>query len=108
MGRNIREVWDFRLSTASPLIDRRGGTWVVQIWANEGSPQPLEEYDTGMPVEVNDQFDTKKLTVCYKWLLTVRDKYALPDIEERKPLVAQINAANAQLAQLGRVNNDHS
>lgn len=107
-GKNIREVWDFRLSRAVPVIDRRGGTWVVQIWAktnpdyNPKDPstlaRPLEVYDTGIPAEDGDEYNTDKVKVCYEWLKTVRDNYSLDDIEDRKPIVAQINEANDKLA----------
>jgi hypothetical protein len=110
-GKNIREVWDFRLSRATPLIDRRSGTWVVHIYDKvnpdydpkkpETEAKPLESHDTKIPAVEGDQFDTAKVKVCYEWLLKVRDKYALEDIEERKPIVAEINAANEKLAQLG-------
>lgn len=108
-GKEIREVWDFRLSSASPLIIREG-TWKVQIWDKNNpdydpeNPQtlsaPLEEHDTGIAVERNDYHDTDKVKICYEWLLTVRDKYALPNIDELKPLVAKINEANTKLAEL--------
>lgn len=109
-GINITEVWDFRLSTASPLIVRKGGTWVVEIWANknpdfDGTPRtearPLEIHDTGIPSALGDELDTKKIKACYRWLKKVRDNYSLPDIEQRKPLVAKINACNKALSEIG-------
>lgn len=109
-GENIKEVWDYRLSTAVPLITRTSGTWVVEIWAKENTPftgdpatlaKPLETFDTGIKAEPNDEHDTTKVTTCYEFLYKVRDQYALPNIEEMKPLVAKINAANIALAQLG-------
>lgn len=112
-GVHIREVWDFRLSNATPLIDRRRGTWVAQIWAknnpdydpNDPSTlaEPLEEYDTGIPVEKGDERDCAKVAKCYEWFKSVRDKYARDDIEELKPHVAKINQANAELAKRGAV-----
>ena len=108
-GVSIQEVWDYRLSTATPLIDRRGGTWVAQVWAknNPDYPttlsKPLEEYDTGLPAEGGDQFDAAKLSRCYEWFRSVRDKYARDDIETLKPHVAKINQANAALAERGAV-----
>ncbi len=110
-GKNIQEVWDYRLSTAVPVIDRRGGTWEVQIWAKsnpdyvEGQPpaQPLEVHNTGIEAVEGDEYDTVKVKACYQWLKGVRDDYSLPDIEERKPHVAKINAANAALAEMRRV-----
>ena len=108
---NIREVWDHRLSTATPVIDRTDGTWVVKIYSKtnpdyvEGAAPvaPLATHDTGIEFTDGDEYDTDKLKTCYEWLRSVRDTYALPDIEERKPLVAKINAANEALAELGEV-----
>lgn len=108
-GKNILEVWDYRLSTACPMIDRSGGTWVVKIFAkdnldySEGAKPalPLETHDTGIQTKPNDAYDTAKVAKCYEWLLTVRDKYALPNIEELKPIVKKINKANAELAAKG-------
>ena len=112
-GKFITEVWDYRLSTATPLIDRRGGTWVVKIYAKDNpdydpsKPEtlsaPLEEFDTKLPHEPGDERDSAKLSVCYNWLRSVRDKYSRPDIEELKPIVAKINAANAELAKRGAI-----
>ena len=103
LERNIREVWDFRLSTATPLIDRTSGKWVVKIFAKvnpDGTGEPLEEYDTGIDHVVGDAHDGEKLDVCYEWLRSVRDDYAHPDIDKLKPVVVKINAANAELAKL--------
>lgn len=104
----IRDVWDFRLSTASVMIDRRSGTWVVKIFSKNNPDyepniydtlaKPLEEHDTGLPWEEGDEYDEAKLTVCYDWLRTVRDKYALPNIEQLKPKVKAINEKNAKQA----------
>jgi hypothetical protein len=103
-GVNITEVWDFRLSSAVPVIDRRSGTWVVHIYSkvNEDNVQavPLESYDTKIKVVDGDTFNNENLKVCYEWLYGVRDKYSLPDIEERKELVLAINEANKKLAQI--------
>ena len=108
-GLNIREVWNFRLSTAAPVIDRRSGTWVVHIYAKNNPDydpadpstvaQPLESYDTGIPATPGDGYDAAKVAACYEWLYGVRDKYARPDIEELKPAVAKVEAANAALAE---------
>ena len=105
----IEDVWDYRLSTAAPLIDRRSGTWVVQIWSKNnpdydpaaGPARPLEEYDTGIPFVPGDEHDEEKISICYDWLLSVRDKYSRPDIEELKPVVARIRKAQAELAARG-------
>ena len=107
-GENILEVWDWRLSKASPTFYREK-TWIIAIHANDspdydGTPNSaLEVYDTGIEVEENDIHDKEKLIVCYEWLYSVRDKYALDDIEERKPLVGKINQENLKLSQSGEV-----
>jgi cytochrome oxidase Cu insertion factor (SCO1/SenC/PrrC family) len=113
-GKNIREVWDFRLSKATPVIDRRTGTWVVHIYSKvnpdydpkkpETLAKPLESHDTKIPAVTGDEHDVEKVKKCYKWLYSVRDKYSLPEIEKMKPEVAKINAANAKLAEMNRVN----
>jgi hypothetical protein len=105
-GKDIKEVWDYRLSNACPFIERKG-TWVVHICAksnkdfngNEYS-KPLESHDTGIKTEINDANDYKKVAKCYEWLYSVRDKYSLPDIAKRKPLVSKINAANKAAAEV--------
>lgn len=112
-GLDIREVWDYRLSTAVPQIDRRGGTWVVQVWAKNAPDfdptdpstlaKPLAEHDTGIPATPGDEHDAEKVKACYAWLYSVRDQYSRPDIEELKPHVAAINAANRELAKRGAV-----
>lgn len=98
---DIREVWDYRLSSAVPHMDRRGGTWLVVVCAKTGGE--LEVFDTGLPVEDGDINDKQKLNVCYEWLRSVRHKYALPNIKQMKPLVKIINQANDELATLGAV-----
>jgi len=108
-GKEIREVWDFRLSTANPLIDTRSGTWIVHIYSNKNpdftgkAAQPLESYDTGIKSEVGDEYDSSKVSKCYEWLYSVRDKYSRKNIEELKPHVKKINAANKALAELGAI-----
>jgi len=109
-GVNIREVWDYRLSTAVPQIDRRAGTWVVKIFAKsnpdydpskpETMAKPLEVHDTGIEYVDGDEYDCEKLKICYEWLLSVRDKYALPNIEELKPAAAAANKANVELSEM--------
>lgn len=105
-GKHILEVWDFRLSVANPLIRNDiGDTWLVQLWANENPDydpeypstlaEPLETYDTGIPFEVGDHWDVKKIKKCYEWLYSVRDKYAREHIELRKPVAKLINESNA-------------
>lgn len=111
-GINIREVWDFRLSSAVPGIDTRSGTWVVSIYAKENpdyDPEnpttlalPLETYDTGIKSVEGDEYDTVKVSVCYEWLKSVRDKYSLDNIEELKPSVANTNKLTASLSRACR------
>jgi len=106
-GIHILEVWDFRLSTATPLIVREGKTWRVQIWSKENPDHdparpetlssPLEEYDTGISSEKGDHRDRKKLMACYEWLHSVRDKYARADIEAIKPAVRKLREAEKEL-----------
>lgn len=109
-GVDIKEVWDYRLSNAVPQIVRKE-TWIVEVWNKENTPcnpedpstfaKPLETYDTGIMVEAGDEHDTSKIKMCYTWLMSVRDKYSRPDIEELKPIVKKINDANAELAMRG-------
>jgi hypothetical protein len=63
--------------------------------------KPLESHDTGIEVETGDEYDTTKVSKCYEWLHSVRDKYALDNIEELKPHVAKIEEANRALSELG-------
>lgn len=110
-GIDIREVWDFRLSKAVPMIDRTSGTWVIKIFAKNNpdyNPEdpatlavPLEEHDTGIIFVEGDEYDTEKLIPCFKWLLSARDEYSLSHIEERKPVVAIINVANKKAGKIG-------
>ena len=99
--KDIREVWDYRLSIAVPHMDRTGATWLVVICAKTGGE--LERYDTGIKVEDLDTNDQRKLNICYEWLLSIRDKYALPNIKQMKPLVKIINQANKELSILGEI-----
>lgn len=56
-GGDIREVWNFRLSTANPLLMRRE-TWQVEIWANSNPDcKPLESGDPRMPPEIQAILD---------------------------------------------------
>lgn len=110
-GLNTNEVWDYRLSSAVPGINRKSGTWVAEIWSKnnlalaEGDAvaSPLEYFDTGIEAVEGDEYDVKKVKACFEWFYSVRDNYSLEDIEQRKPLVAKINAANKALADLGAV-----
>lgn len=95
-GEHIREVWDWRLSNACPMLFNGGETWVVKITANDGSGV-LEEHDTGYPTGEYNPHDKKAVAKCYDWLRTVRDKYSRDHIELRKPVVALINEANREV-----------
>jgi hypothetical protein len=109
-GIDIREVWNFRLSRGVPQIDRSSGTWVVKIFAKDNPDydpskpetiaQPLEVHDTGIIAVEGDQYDPSKVIPCFDWLRSVRDKYSLPHIEMRKPVVAMIEEANAEADRL--------
>lgn len=99
-GKDILEVWDFRLSLGSPILYNNGPTWVVRIWANEPGEEKrrlLEEHDTGIPSD-GDPHDHEAIAACYEWLRSVRDKYSRPHIELRKPVTRMINEANAKAA----------
>ena len=98
-GVDMREVWDYRLSTAVPTIYRQG-TWQVAIESKGPAREPLEVYDTGIPVEPGDIHDREKIAVCFEWLYKQRDKYALPDIEERKPIVRALRELDQKRAEL--------
>lgn len=130
LGIYTREVWDYRLSIATPTIYNSGKTWVVAIFSknlpdhvapfrecdydeneqpipgsertNPGTPpaEPLEVHDTGIPTEHGDANDCAKVKVCYEWLLTVRDKYAMPNIEELKPWAAECRAEDQAWADM--------
>lgn len=113
-GKNILEVWDYRLSEAVPQLNRSGATWVAEVWpkhAPDYDPErpetlaaPLETYDTKIPVVEGDAHDPAKIAECYAWLRSVRDKYSRPDIDARKTVVAKfrahIDAAHTLNAQL--------
>lgn len=100
-NRDIREVWDFRLSSAAPtLYNLPGENWRVEIHDKGEDNEPLATYDTGIPSTPGDNWNTEGMDACYAWLRSVRDEYALPGIEIRKPVVAMINEANAEAQKL--------
>lgn len=102
-GKDIREVWDWRLSKGNPILYNSGDTWVVKIHANDGSGV-LEEFISDIPTVKNGEsspYDYEAIAQCYDWLRTVRDKYSRPDIERLKPEVAAINARNKELSEMG-------
>ena len=92
-GVDIREVWDFRLSTGCPYLFNSGETWVIKIIANDGSGV-LEEIVTDIPT--GDIIEGQQK--CYPILRDIRDKYSRPNIDELKEPVAAINAENQRLA----------
>ncbi len=101
-GEEIREVWDFRLSRACPMLYNSGDTWVVKIHCNK-TGELLDEHDSGMPTVVDgvrNNHDCAAIAKCYDWLRSVRDDYERDNIGLRKPVVAMINEANAIACQL--------
>lgn len=110
LGINIKEVWDYRLSTAVPVIDRTGGTWVVKIYSKSNPDYdpadpatlsaPVEQHDTGIKAVNGDEYDSNKVKVCYTWLKAVRDKYSRPDIEKLKPLAAKSAQLQKEYAEI--------
>lgn len=107
-GLNILEVWDFRLSTAVPVIDNSGPEWVVKIYLKQGPDfnparpnqvtKPIREYRTGIMSEPGDALDAEKVAKCYEWLYTQRNDFARADIEILRPLVQALRDAEAALA----------
>jgi len=92
-GVQTREVWDFRLSTASPVLHNSGKTWRIDIHPLvDGTGTPLESIETDIPVEKGEKGLIKGQAACFAILRTMRDKYSHPDIEELKPVAAAINA----------------
>lgn len=99
LGINIGEVWDYRLSTATPVLQNSGEFWRIEIHPKaNGTGVPLETIQTDIPCEKGDARDPVKVAKCFNLILGVRDKYSLPNIEELKPRVAKINAKAAMLA----------
>ena len=108
--RSILEVWDYRLSHAQPInyrgqipVQNEDGewglddhpNWIAVIYSQDDDPTPLEIHDTGIPLEAGDLHDGPGLDACYKFYRSVRDKYSRENIEELKPLVANIRKADA-------------
>jgi hypothetical protein len=107
-GVDIREVWDFRLSTGAPMLFNSGETWEVKIFANDapdGEPVVLAEFVTDVKTVDEDgkrnPHDSVAIAACYAWLHSVRDNFKRPDFDDRIEHVAAINAANRALAQVG-------
>ena len=97
-GVNIEEVWDYRLSNATPVLHNSGEFWRVDIHpVRDGTGEPLESHVTDIPCTKGDTHDPVKIAACYDWLRTVRDKYSRDDIDEIKPLIAKYRNAQAKL-----------
>lgn len=127
-GKKIREVWDFRLSYASPVLYNSGAFWVIHIYANNphhdawkdhpGREETngnvrvlLEEIVTDIPTLPNGD-PKERMTpeaikagqqACYPILYKVREKYTRDNFELRKPVVKLINESNAEC---GRLNSE--
>ena len=105
-GKNIREVWDFRLSIGCPNLFNSGETYIGKIFANEpvdGVQEILAEFDTEIKTKGDDGRPANldaAMVKYYEWLYSIRDKYSRDYIEERKPVVALINAANVKANRL--------
>lgn len=101
-GKNILEVWDFRLSKGSPILYSNGPTWVVKIWANNpGKKNKVlrDQFDTGISTK-NGVHDCSAIARCYEWLASVRDQHSKDNIEDRKVVTRLINAANSHAVSL--------
>lgn len=99
-GVDIREVWDWRLSIAQPILFNNGEIWIIRIYANEaadGESALLEEIETDIPTAGVSIIEGQQR--CYPMLREIRDKYSRDNIDELKPKVAAINAANRAAAE---------
>lgn len=125
-GKDIREVWDFRLSHGTPMLFNSGETWRIKVFANDPHNEAWKDHPGKeiMPISAQDEarglkpnirvvledietdIPTSTTTIeegqalCYPYLRKVRDKYSRSGIEHRKPVVALINSAVAKLQQL--------
>lgn len=116
-GKDIREVWDFRLSRGCPYMFDSGPTWVIRVMANrptktekvrvrndisgaweevEVMREVLEEIVTD--IATTDPDGSKKVFAILKG---IREKYSRDHIELRKPVVKLINESNNTLAAMG-------
>jgi len=105
----ITQVWDYRLSSAQPtnyrgmpkhLIPTNASkeqtqeflnNWVACVYENGEKNEPVEIFDTGIEfIAGNADNWNAGHEACFDFLLSVRDKYSLPDIEDLKPWVAEI------------------
>ncbi len=103
MSKSILEVWDYRLSTAQPLIykgapiipgvkDQDKAThsnWCVAVFSKGEKREALEFFDSGVKAQPHDTDDDMPDSI-YDFLRTVRDKHSLLAIEELKPAVREI------------------
>ncbi len=103
MPKSILEVWDYRLSTAAPLVYKKypadlplpkdlepgRNNWIAAVYDKGESNAPLELFNSGVAVEEGDTDDNMPDSI-YEFFRSVRDKYALPNIEALKPKVREI------------------
>jgi hypothetical protein len=105
-GKDIREVWDWRLSRGNPVLYNDGDTWVIRVYANsapDGERVMLKEIVTEMPTVVNgvrDVNDHAAIAKCYELLRAVRDEFSRDHIEDRKPVVKLINESNKEATRI--------
>lgn len=100
-GVDIKEVWDWRLSTGNPILYCDGDTWVIRIWANkspDGESTLLQEIETEIP-STGGLHDHAAIGKCYETLYVIRDNFSRENIDILKPLVAKINSVNKKLAE---------
>lgn len=104
MSKSILEVWDYRLSTAAPLVYRGlpdgvdfancdEGNWLGVVCDKGDNNEPLEVFDSGVAAMHGDT-DEQMPDSIYEFFRSVRDKYSLPNIEELKPWCADIRVAD--------------
>lgn len=87
---DIKEVWDYRLSTATPtLYSLVGENWRVELY-DKATGQIVGAFDSGIPSTPEDPHNLEGMRPCYEWLLSVRDDFAYKNIEKLKPVVAEI------------------
>lgn len=101
-GKDIREVWDWRLSQGNPILYCDGPTWIIKIWSNSGKGL-LQKLDTNVPTKggLANYTDYEAVAKCYKKLYAVRDRWSRKNVDKLKPVVAEINRKNGVKAGLG-------
>ena len=99
--RSITEVWDYRLSTAQPILYPGGipgeeptGTWIVCVYAQDDRNEALETHDTKVAFNPAELHEGAGIDACYEFLRKVRDKYSRDEIDDLKPAVALIREAD--------------